>query len=572
MFEHLIRLSLRFRSLTLACAGLLFIAGTYAWLNLPIDAFPDISPTQAKVILKIPGMTPEEVEQRVVKPIEQELLSIPNKRIVRSISKYGIADITIDFDEGVDLYWARQQVSERLGSVMRDLPASVSGGLAPITTPLSEVYMFTLEGDFGLAEKRRVLDWVIRPELRTIPGVAEVNSLGGEVQTFEVIPNTAKMAAMGVSMTDLRQALLANNSNDGAGRLTAGEEALVVRVEGAVKTLDDLRAVRLSTSRNTKLQLDDVATVTHGALTRYGAVTHDGQGEAVEGLVLGMRGVNARQLVNAVDAKLAEMAPRLPTGMTVKTFYNRGELVTRAADTVIRALIEAAVLVCITLYVFLGGMRAAVVVAVALPLSLLSTFMLMRGFGLTANLMSLGGLAIALGMLVDAAVVVVENIETAYASHPKGHALSKTEILLGAVRQVVKPVTSGVLIICVVFLPLLSLEGLEGKLFAPVAVTIIMALASSLLLAFSVIPALAVPAGDCRKRGGGGHHPGRPGRSGAHHLRVGHVRRLVTGKPQANIVLRQQNLGRLDSVVEARLVQCRPAVTVLQVLLRTSLH
>jgi cobalt-zinc-cadmium resistance protein CzcA len=492
MFEHLIRLSLRFRSLTLACAGLLFIAGTHAWLNLPIDAFPDISPTQAKVILKIPGMTPEEVEQRVVKPIEQELLSIPNKRIVRSISKYGIADITIDFDEGVDLYWARQQVSERLSSVMRDLPASVSGGLAPITTPLSEVYMFTLEGEgFGLAEKRRVLDWVIRPELRTIPGVAEVNSLGGEVRTFEVIPNTSKMAAMGVTMTDMRQSLISNNSNDGAGRLTAGEEALVVRVEGAIKTLDDLRSVRLMTSRNTKVQLDDVATVTHGALTRYGAVTQDGQGEAVEGLVLGMRGVNARQLVNAVDAKLIEMAPRLPKGMSVKTFYNRGELVTRAADTVINALIEAAVLVCITLYVFLGGIRAAVVVAVALPLSLLSTFLLMRTFGFTANLMSLGGLAIALGMLVDAAVVVVENIETAFASHHKGHALSKTEILLSAVREVVKPVASGVLIICVVFLPLLSLEGLEGKLFAPVAVTIIMALASSLLLAFSVIPALA---------------------------------------------------------------------------------
>ena len=188
MFEHLIRLSLRFRSLTLACAGSLFIAGTYAWLNLPIDAFPDISPTQAKVILKIPGMTPEEVEQRVVKPIEQELLSIPNKRIVRSISKYGIADITIDFDEGVDLYWARQQVSERLGSVMRDLPASVSGGLAPITTPLSEVYMFTLEGDFGLAEKRRVLDWVIRPELRTIAGVAEVNSLGVKCKPLRSFP------------------------------------------------------------------------------------------------------------------------------------------------------------------------------------------------------------------------------------------------------------------------------------------------------------------------------------------------------------------------------------------------
>jgi len=492
MFEQLIRLGLRYRNLTLGFAVALMLAGLHAWLNLPIDAFPDISPTQAKVILKIPGMTPEEVEQRVVKPIEQELLSIPNKRVVRSMSKYGIADITIDFDEGIDLYWARQQVAERLAGVQRDLPAGVSGGLAPITTPLSEMYMFTVEGEgFSLAEKRRVLDWVIRPELRTIPGVAEVNSLGGEVQTFEVIPNTARMAAMGVHMGDLRQALISNNSNDGAGRLTAGEEALVVRVEGAVQTLDDLRAIRLPTVRNNKVLLDDVAVVRTGALTRYGAVTQDGQGEAVEGLVLGMRGVNARDLVQAVAQKMQELKSRLPQGMTTRTFYNRGELVTRAADTVIKALIEAAVLVCVILYVFLGGLRAALVVAVSLPLSLLSTFLLMQAFGITANLMSLGGLAIALGLLVDASVVVVENIETAFANHPKGHALSKTEVLLDAVKQVVKPVVAGVLIIGVVFLPLLSLQGLEGKLFAPVALTIIMALGSSLLMAFTVVPALA---------------------------------------------------------------------------------
>ncbi|PIT73600.1 efflux RND transporter permease subunit [Limnohabitans sp. B9-3] len=526
MFETLIRWSLRFRSLTLACAGLLFVAGIHAWLNLPIDAFPDISPTQAKVILKIPGMTPEEVEQRVVKPIEQELLSIPNKRIVRSISKYGIADITIDFDEGVDIYWARQQVSERLNGMLRDLPASVSGGLAPITTPLSEVFMFTLEGEgFSLAEKRRVLDWVIRPELRTIPGVADINALGGEVQTFEVVPHNAKLAALGIGMGDLRQALLANNSNDGAGRLTAGDEALVVRVQGAIQTLDDLRTLRLTTASHSTVQLDDVATVKLGALTRYGAVTQDGLGEAVEGLVLGMRGVNARQLVEEVDAKLQEMQPRLPKGMTVKTFYNRGELVTRASDTVINALIEAAVLVCITLYVFLGGMRAALVVAVALPLSLLATFVLMRSFGLTANLMSLGGLAIALGMLVDASVVVVENIETAFAAHQPGHGLSKTEILLAAVRQVVKPVVAGVLIIAVVFLPLLSLEGLEGKLFAPVAITIIMALGSSLLLAFTVIPALA----SMLLKEEGGHEPWLMQKIHAGYLRL---RERVWGSPK----------------------------------------
>ncbi len=497
MMEPLIRLGLRYRNLTLGCAVALMLAGLHAWLNLPIDAFPDISPTQAKIILKIPGMTPEEVEQRVVKPIEQELLSIPNKRVVRSVSKYGIADITIDFDEGVDLYWARQQVTERLAGVLRDLPAGVTGGLAPITTPLSEMYMFTLEGDgFSLADKRRVLDWVIRPELRTIPGVAEVNSLGGEVQTFEVIPHNARMAAMGVALADLRQALLSNNSNDGAGRLTAGEEALVVRVEGAVKTLDDLRAIRLPTAKgHDTVLLDDVAVVRQGALTRYGAVTKDGQGEAVEGLVLGMRGVNARDLVQAVGQKLQALQSRLPAGMTVKTFYNRGELVTRAADTVIKALIEASVLVCVILYMFLGGVRAALVVAMSLPLSLLATFVLMRAFGITANLMSLGGLAIALGMLVDASVVVVENIETAFATthdkHPQGQGLSKTEILLAAVRQVVKPVVAGVLIIAVVFLPLLSLQGLEGKLFAPVALTIIMALACSLLIAFTVVPALA---------------------------------------------------------------------------------
>jgi CzcA family heavy metal efflux pump len=497
MFEALIRLSLRYRNLTLGVAVAIVLAGANAWLNLPIDAFPDISPTQAKLILKVPGMTPVEIEQRVVKPIEQELLSIPDKQVVRSMSKYGIADITIDFEEGVDIYWARQQVSEHLASVMRDLPPSVTGGLAPITTPLSEMFMFTIEGEgFSLADKRRVLDWVIRPELRTIAGVADVNSLGGEVQSFEVLPNTARMAALGLSMADLRQALEVNNSNDGAGRIVNGEESFVVRVVGAVQSLDDLRSIRLPTHHgDQKVYLDDVATVRLGALTRYGAVTQNGEGEAVQGLVLGMRGANARDLVTQVSAKLQDIQTRLPQGMSTRVFYNRGELVTRAANTVIEALVEAAVLVCIVLYVFLGGIRAAVVVAVSLPLALMSTFVMMKFFGLTANLMSLGGLAIALGMLVDASVVVVENIETALAAHAtqQGHAqgLSKGEVLLTAVRQVVKPVVAGVLIIGVVFLPLLSLQGLEGKLFAPVALTIIMALAASLLIAFTIVVALS---------------------------------------------------------------------------------
>ena len=490
--DKLIHTALRWRTLTLLLAALLALAGLRAWFQLPIDAFPDISPTQAKIILKIPGMTPEEVELRVVRPIEQELLSIPKKRMVRSVSKYGIADITLDFEEGTDLYWARQQVNERLSGVMGDLPAGVSGGLAPITTPLSELYMFTVEGDFSLAEKRRALDWTIRPELRTVPGVAEVNALGGEVQTFEVVPRPERMAALGVSMSQLRQALATNNSNDGAGRMLVGETSLVVRVEGAVRTLDDLRAIRIEAPRSHgKVLLDDIATVRTGALTRYGAVTQDGHGEAVEGLVLGLRGVNARELVTALDARIASVQKRLPQGMTIRTFYNRGELVARAAGTVTKALMEAAVLVCVVLYLFLGGVRAALVVAVSLPLSLLATFLMMQAVGITANLMSLGGLAIALGMLVDASVVVVENIETQLGSHAQAREVTMTERVLHAVRQVVQPVVAGVVIIGVVFLPLLTLQDLEGKLFSPVAVTIVMALAASLLIAFTAIPALA---------------------------------------------------------------------------------
>ena len=492
MFVKLIELSLHFRKLVLAIAlGLVFL-GVHSWVTLPIDAFPDISPTQVKVILKIPGMTPEEVEQRIVRPIEIEMLSIPKKRIVRSISKYGIADITIDFDEGTDIYLARQQVSERLSAFTKDLPAGATGGLAPITTPLSEVYMFTLEGEgFSLQDKRTVLDWIIRPELRIIPGVAEVNVLGGEILTYEVVPDAARIAARGITMSDLRQALQTNNSNDGAGRIDQGEETLVVRVEGAIKKLEDVKKIQIPKANGGSVMLDEVATVHFGSATRYGAVTQNGEGETVEGLVLGLRGVNARMLVDSIQKKLVELGPRLPKGMTINTFYNRGELVSRAAGTVTKALLEAAVLVCMVLYLFLGGYRAALVVAAVLPLSILSTFILMKFFGLTANLMSLGGLAIAIGMLVDAAVVVVENVETAFADPTISQEKTKQEIILAAAKEVVKPVVAGVLIIAVVFLPLLSLEGLEGKLFSPVAVTIIMALASSLLMAFTAIPALA---------------------------------------------------------------------------------
>ena len=489
MLGRLIQFSLTQRLLMLVLTAMLVAAGVYAFSGLPIDAFPDVSSTQVKIILKAPGMTPEEVESRIAVPVEQEMLGIPRQRLLRSTSKYALTDITLDFEDGTDIYWARQQVSERLAAAMDNLPPGVAGGLAPITTPLGEMFMFTIEGDLSLADKRKLLDWVIRPQLRTIPGVADVNSLGGQVGAFEVVPDPQGLAARGLSLRDLQMALEANNRNDGAGRLADGEESLLVRAEGAIRSLDDVRAIVVRARDATVVRVGDVAEVRLGSLTRYGAVTKSGQGEAVEGLVLGLRGANAQAVVAGVKARLAEIAPSLPPGVSVEPFYDRSSLVSRAVHTVAKALVEAIVLVLVLLLAFLGNLRAALVVALMLPLSALATFILMRFFGLTANLMSLGGLAIAIGMLVDAAVVVVENVETQLCA--SSDRLPLLHLIYRAAREVAVPVASGIIIIIIVFLPLLTLEGLEGKMFGPVALSIVFALSSSLLLSLTVVPVLA---------------------------------------------------------------------------------
>ena len=492
MLTRIIELALTQRLAVIVTTLVLIGAGAVAFKQLPIDAFPDVSSTQVKVIIKAPGMTPEEVESRIVAPIEVELLGIPYKKILRSVSKYALTDITIDFEDGTDIYWARNQVAERLSGVMKDLPAGVSGGLAPITTPLGEMLMFTIEGgNLTPLERRALLDWVIRPALRTLPGVADVNALGGLVRSFEVVPDNAAMQARGIAMAQLQQALEANNRNDGAGRLKDGEEVLLVRSEGAIKSLDDLRAIVVSSRDGQAVRVGDVATVRIGNLSRYGAVTKDGKGEAVEGLVLGLRGANAQLVVNGVKARLKEIAPSFPPGVKTEIFYDRGSLVERAVGTVSRALLEAIVLVVILLLLFLGNLRAAIVVAVTLPLAALFTFILMRLFGMSANLMSLGGLAIAIGMLVDAAVVVVENVVSHLAHDRAAKNIPHLHVIYRAVKEVVMPVASGVVIIIVVFLPLLTLQGLEGKLFIPVALTIVFALTGSLVLSLTVIPVLA---------------------------------------------------------------------------------
>ncbi len=492
MLNRLVEFALGQRIIILVLTAMLVAAGGYAFYRLPIDAFPDVSAVQVKVIMKAPGMTPEEVEARITAPIELELLGIPNKKILRSVTKYALTDITIDFIDGVDIYWARNQVAERLSGITKDLPSNVSGGLAPITTPLGEMFMFTIEGgDLSLMDRRSLLDWVIRPALRTLPGVADVNALGGLARAFEVVPNTTAMAAHGITADTLQKALEANNKNDGAGRLSEGGEALLVRTEGNIQSLEDLRSVVVMSRDGGVVRVADVATVRIGSMTRYGSVTKDGTGEAVQGLVLGLRGANAREVVEGVRAKLDELKPQLPPGVTTQVFYDRGSLVERAVGTVSKALLEAIVLVLILLILFLGDWRAALVVALSLPFAAFATFILMRQFGMSANLMSLGGLAIAIGMLIDASVVVVENIVAELSHSRSSTKLPFIHLVYRATRDVILPVTSGVLIIVIVFLPLLSLEGLEGKLFIPVALAITFALSSSLLLSLTVIPVLA---------------------------------------------------------------------------------
>jgi len=487
----LIQFALSQRLLVLLGAVLLIAAGLNAFNQLPIDAFPDVSPTQVKIIIKAPGMTPEEVESRITAPVEVELLGIPNQVMLRSIAKYALSDITVDFAEGTDIYWARQQVSERLNAVWSDLPADIEGGIAPMTTPLGEMFMFTVEGDLDVTERRNILDWIIRPALRTVPGVADVNSLGGYVRSFEIAPDPIRMAARGVDARMLEDAVSGNNRNDGAGRIGEGEESLLVRSEGRIETLDDVREIVVAVREEHSITVDEVADVRIGALTRYGAVTQNGDGEIVQGLVLGLRGANARDVVRGVRAKLDEISGALPDGVSVSVFYDRGNLVQTAVGTVSKALSEAIVLVVILLLLFLGDIRASLTVALVLPLAALATFILMRNFGMSANLMSLGGLAIAIGMLVDAAVVVVENVSTQLSDSEKSSRLPRLHVIYRAVREVSVPVASGIGIIIVVFLPLMTLQGLEGKLFRPVALTIVFALSASLVLSLTVIPVLA---------------------------------------------------------------------------------
>jgi len=465
--------------------------GIKAYKELPVDAFPDISPTQVKIIIKSSGMTPAEIESRIVVPIEMKMVGIPYETMMRSTSKYGLCDITIDFEDGTDIYWARQQVSERLADIRGELPANMEGGLAPISTPLSDILMFTIESErLSLEEKRSLLDWIISPKIRSVSGVAEVNALGGKVKTYEVVPDLNKMRTMGITLEQIFQTLEKNNQNDGAGRISQGVESILVRSVGQLKNLSDIQTLPVGKSADKVITLADVATVKFGYLTRAGFVSKNGQGEAVQGLVLGLKGTNTGIVLEKVKEELKKLEPMLPGDTKIDIFYDRSDLVNLATNTVKNALYEAIILIMVILLVMLGNLASALSVALILPFALLMSFIAMQYFGLTANLMSLGGLAIAIGILVDSAVVVVEHI-TAELGNDKHKRQSKLHIIYTATVEMAPSIITGVLIIIIVFMPLLTLEGLEGKLFRPVALSIIFALFSSLVLALTLIPVLS---------------------------------------------------------------------------------
>ncbi|MBD3766467.1 MAG: efflux RND transporter permease subunit [Gammaproteobacteria bacterium] len=465
--------------------------GTFAWLKTPIDAFPNVTSPQVKVILKAPGMTPEEIESRITALVETEMLGIAKQKTLRSMTKYALTDITVTFEDGTDIYWARQQVAERLNGLRDKLPSGLEGGIAPPTTPLSDILMFTLDSPtLSLAERRQLLDWVIRPTLRTIAGVADVNALGGEVRSYEVEPDPQRMVAHGITFAQLQSTLLENNQNDGAGRLVEGEEVLIVRSLGSLTSTQAIAALRINTANHQAITVGDVARVRMGSLTRYGGVTRNGEGETVQGIVLATTGVDTKAVLNEVEKKLISLTPSLPDSLSINIFYHRGQLIDRAIKTISKALLEAIALVLLLLIVFLGNWRAALTVATLLPMALIISFIWLYALGISANLMSLGGLVIALGLIVDNGVVVVENIVHRLQKSPQ-HRLPKLHLIACAVKEMAIPVGVGMTIIVLIFLPLLSLEDIEGKLFKPVALSIIFTLISALLLALLVIPTIA---------------------------------------------------------------------------------
>ncbi len=501
MIEGLMRFALQQRLVVVVLSLVLLAFGLHALQKLSVDAFPDVTNIQVQIATEAPGRSPDEVERLVTVPLEIAMTGLPGLEEMRSLNKNGLSLITLVFTDATDVYFARQLVMERLMEVRDRLPQGITPVLGPVSTGLGEVFQYTLDHpDDGtreltpeaLMERRIVQDWVVRPLLRGIPGVAEINSQGGYVKQFEVLAQPSRLRHYGLTLSDVMEALQRNNANAGGGILPQGAEQYLVRGVGLLRDAKDIEMIVLKEVDGIPVYVRDVAEVRIGHMVRQGALVKNGDTEAVGGIVLMMRGGNAKEVVSRIQQRVAEINSQgmLPGGLQIVAYYDRSELVDAALLTVVKVLLEAVVFVIIVLVVFLGDLRSSLIVVGTLILTPLITFMVMNEVGLSANLMSLGGLAIAIGLMVDGSVVMVENAY-AHLGRPENQGESRLRVILGAAKEVSTPVVFGVSIIILVFLPLMTLQGMEGKMFAPLAYTIAIALTVALILALTLTPVLS---------------------------------------------------------------------------------
>jgi len=539
MLKSLIRAALSQRLLVLVVAVVLLGFGIRAAMRLSVDAFPDVTNVQVQIATEVPGRSPEEVERFVTVPLEVAMTGLPGLTEMRALNRAGLSLITLVFTDKTDVYFARQLVMERLLEVTPRMPAGVVPVLGPVSTGLGEVYQYTLvhpdDGQRALSpqelmERRVVQDWVLRPLLRSIPGVAEINSMGGLERQFQVQVNPDRLRHYRLSLREVLEAVERNNANAGGGVLRSAAEQYLIRGVGLIRSVDDIANIILKEERGVPVFVRDVAQVEIGAAVRQGAIVRNGDSEAVAGIVMMLRGGNAKEVVSRVKAKVKEINEKglLPDGLQIEPFYDRTELVDSALWMVTKVLLEGVVFIVIILFLFLGDVRSSLVVVATIVITPLVTFMVMNRLGLSANLMSLGGLAIAIGLMVDGTVVVVENVFHKLGQAGDGRE-SRLRVILEATSEIAKPTVYGISIIILVFLPLMMLSGMEGKMFAPLALTIAIALAVSLAVALFLSPVLS----SYILRGGSDHDTRPIAFLKRHYLRLLH---LALGAEKKTIV------------------------------------
>ncbi len=488
MLQNIVSFSVRQKYVALSLVLLMAIGGYFSLISLPINSLPDVTPVQVLVITKAGRYSPFDVEKLVSYPIETAMNGLPDVAEVRSISQFGLSAVTVEFEEGTDIYFARQIVSQRIQSITDELPPDVSNpSLGPISTALGEIYQYVVKGDnYSLSELREIQDWLIAPQLKIVKGVTEINSFGGYVKQYDVIIQPGMLRMYGIGIPEVMDAITNNNSVSGGNFIEHNGEQFIIRGFGQITQMDDVRNIIVKNINNKPVFIKDIGTVVEGKQIRQGGVTKDGSGEVITGIVMMLRGGNGREVIGAIEEKIDNINPNLPEGVSIEKFYDQSDLISRTTGTISTNLLEGGFLVIVVLLLLLGEISGALIVAMVIPLSMLFAFIGMREFGLAANLMSLG--AIDFGMVVDGSVVMVENIVDRL---QKDKGKDKNEIIRQAALQVVRPIFFGVLIILMVYVPIMTFSGMEGILFRPMAITVAAAVLGSLILALVFIPAMS---------------------------------------------------------------------------------